>query len=212
MRHEITAGIFIVAVFIMFILIEIVGIPWVEEPEPIPPAPIDIEGVLVQIEEIKEEPKEETQELILEDDAEEFEHGIDKIFGELERDSAIKRIGCIAEERKISFTIENPTTVSWHLDKKVPFPPPKGLVTVSIVLNSVEGNNPLGVTFNNEEMFGPKKPFSENCEGDAILEPGESTTCTVWPVPLKKDNAFDGGTNELQLLAPGASVVETFLC
>ena len=127
-------------------------------------------------------------------------------------DGPIKEIICDPVARKLTFTIYNPTEYIWNIDRDLGWPPQKGTAIVSLVLNSVEVNSKSPREFNGERVFGPEYPFSKNCDGDVNLDPRETTTCTVYPVPLRKKDGVDAMTNELGLNALGVYKVETFLC
>lgn len=125
---------------------------------------------------------------------------------------AISTIMCDPATRKLTFTINNPTKLTWNLDRDLPWPTPKGMTVVALSMNSLDINVRPQRTFNDEVMYGPKSPFSENCDGEPLLAPGEATTCTIYPVPLRTTEGIDARTNELALSAVGVYVVETFRC
>jgi hypothetical protein len=127
---------------------------------------------------------------------------------------AITDIYCNATARQLTFTLTNNDQRSWQLDQDVPFPPPQGLVAATVIFNGAQVNGKTKsidpVTKGN--FFGPNEKFSQNCGGVAQLDPGQSATCTLSPVPLKPATAYDN-RNQLFVRLPSESVpVVTFVC
>jgi len=124
----------------------------------------------------------------------------------------LSNVKCVRASRKMTFTITNPTQLTWQLDKDLPWPTPSGMAIASITLNSYTMNAQQDVYFEGEKMFGPKNQFSKNCDGDALLEPGEKITCSVWPTPLQTGVSTFDQSNKLVLNAPGVFTQLSFTC
>ena len=117
----------------------------VEEPEiePVPPEP-EVEP--------EDEPVTEA-----EDEAEIFESGLQKVYEQKDTTAIITEIRCDPELRKITFSFQNPTTVSWELDQNVGWPGPPGVAKVALLLNSIEMNGrPREPMFNEEVRLAPR--------------------------------------------------------
>jgi hypothetical protein len=140
-----------------------------------------------------------------------------KVFGGEKKTNAtgsITDIYCNATARRLTFTITNNDQRNWQLDQDVPFPPPPGLVAATVIFNNAQVNGKFKTIdiVTNTNFFGPNEKFSQNCGGVAQLNPGQSATCTISPVPLKAATAYDN-RNQLFVRLPGQSIPPvTFVC
>jgi|GEM_PF-2380987 len=127
----------------------------------------------------------------------------------------ISDIKCNFAERKLTFTITNGAEdQTWSLDQDIGFPPPPDMAAVKIFLNNYEMNRLSGPyldTQTGERLFGPNERFSDNCGGIAMLSPGESATCTLYPVPLIDEDVLVMG-NYLRVSGPQNVPAISFKC
>ncbi len=130
--------------------------------------------------------------------------------------SDITSLNCDKEEKKLTFTIKNKGDSTWQLNQNVPFPAPKGLSAVKIFINNYEANSGKKQYHpdTREVMFGPNEEFSENCGGTVKLEPGETTTCTLYPVKLNRGTGSEGmkNVNQIEIDSPGYDKTKEFIC
>jgi len=174
-------------------------------PEPVvvpPPEPVEPEPV----EEVMEDSA-------MMEDSEEVESGLDKAFGEADTAQIITvdDVICDSEQNALQFRFRNLGDVNWELNQNVPFPPPKDLTSVRILINNYEANG-RGAFVQGVRQFGPEEKFSENCGGIEILAPGDEASCFLQPVPLRDENALGAAVNEISLNTAGTDGTVRFTC
>ncbi len=150
------------------------------------------------------------------DEAEPVEEAAGEILGgedTREHVLAIEDVRCTAEGRKLSFTLTNMDDQEWQMNQEVPFPPPIGMAALKFFVNNYEANGHKTYydVDTGDAYFGPNERFSDNCGGVEVLAPGESTTCSLEPVPLKQEDQFQN-KNHLFIDTPGIEEVYSFTC
>jgi hypothetical protein len=131
------------------------------------------------------------------------------------RDQAITidNVKCTVADKKLTFTIKNTDAKDWQMDQDIPFPGPTNLVGLKIFVNNFEANGHQKYydPDTKELMFGPNEKFSLNCGGVEILKIGEIASCTLQPVKLVEEAAFQNN-NRLFIDTPGIEEVFSFQC
>ncbi len=129
-------------------------------------------------------------------------------------DGTITDIRCNAEEKTLTFTLNNIGTKTWQLYGLVPFPAPQGLVQAKVFINNYQANSaqPNYDPSTGQPYFGPNAKFSDDCGGVDKLAPGESATCSLTNVPLKAQSEFANKNTIWVGSDTGASNTVTFLC
>ena len=107
--------------------------------------------------------------------------------------SYIEFVSC--EEDTLTFTIYNKGLQTWSLDRYL-LNEEEGAINVRLFMNGYVINpsirNPTTQIHKEtgEQLFGPNKLFSENCEGTSFLMSQEQTTCTITNLPLQEENTL----------------------
>jgi hypothetical protein len=148
----------------------------------------------------------------LKDDAGAVESGTTKALGENEIELNVDEVRCIKDDQKIMFRFRNDDTKDWQLNQEVPFPAPKDLAAIHVLVNSYEVNGRNPYIKDGVRQFGPGERFSDNCGGVEVLEPGDAVTCTLYPVPLKEENSYAAGKNEIFVNSPTNKHIIQFTC
>ena len=146
----------------------------------------------------------------------ETESGLEKAFGAIDKSQIITEgdVVCDKTAKTLSFRFRNVgTDVSWRLDQNLPFPAPKGIAAVKILVNHYEANK-RGAKYmeNGETLFGPNEKFVDNCGGIEVLAPGEEATCSFTNVPFVDGTEIAAGVNEIYVDTPGQGGRVRFTC
>lgn len=112
-------------------------------------------------------------------------------------DDPLTAVTC--EGDALTFTITNTLNTTWSLEL-LSFPPPQDKEQLKITINSYDPWTP-GRYFGEQSL--------RDCT-DALIEPGETVTCTVNPIPLVTPNAYS--KNTIQVQAIQINEQEQFTC
>lgn len=177
---------------------------------PPPPSPPAAEPIDLPDDTLPEPAGPTPDEAVLVDDtAELFAGDTEPEFG-----GKVGNIKCTVDGSKLVFTMQNSGEKRWQLNQAVGFPPPTDMIKLKVMINNYEANSPTAkyTSPDGVRYFGPEQPFSENCGGVEELLPGDRTTCTLYPVPLK-DESDSINKNRIWLDVPGETVEYiTFIC
>lgn len=120
---------------------------------------------------------------------------------------------CNKEKKAIMFSIRNNDDQGrkWQLNNDVKWGD-QTTIGVHVLINSYEVNSRSPYVVDGLRYFGPNEKFSDNCGGVEVLNPGQTVTCTVYPVPLKESNVINQGLNEIFVKTYTSNHIIQFLC
>ncbi|MDD9953580.1 MAG: hypothetical protein OXR66_04540 [Candidatus Woesearchaeota archaeon] len=117
---------------------------------------------------------------------------------------------CNYDEETLSFTITNTGTMPWNIDNAVGLEDTGKVAGLNIFINDFAVNDESPI-INGKRMFGPEALLSDNCDGERTLQPGDTVSCSLQPVPVQSRKGKPT-TNTFTLHAQGHTVEETFAC
>ncbi|MBR9702766.1 hypothetical protein GOV10_01905 [Candidatus Woesearchaeota archaeon] len=101
----------------------------------------------------------------------------------------LSSIVCEKEAKRLSFIVTNTDDTLWELGTIQPFPPPKDRISVSIFIN--------GLDVMKEKSYFSEEKFSD-CWDKETIEPGESFSCSLKPIPITIPNAYSRNYIQIQ--------------
>lgn len=151
---------------------EIILEPIIVEPEVEPETEVEPEIIIEEIPEVEEE-------IIVPEELDEW----------VIPENSLSSVVCDKDDARLSFVFTNTGNKIWELGTILPFPPPKDRFSVNLFVN--------GLNVQKEKAYFFEESLSD-CWDKTLIEPGESFSCSLKPVPITVSNAYSRNYIQIQ--------------